>query len=270
MTNRKLFYNEEICYQNYQINEDLSLSIPAQMHNIIKSPIILSNKKQNFVFLYINNIDYFTNLLIKNIEKIEEIEEFIDKADFNTSSYLEYNLIFNLNGMYKKIFVNIVDNKIYEEKQNFKILKNGFEIPFWSINYKNENTKNPIKVISTDLYFTEYFYNYEPCLKRFVLSHQINDDIPFEITRFKFNSNLQIKEASYLIPNLKKERTCFYKPSHIIYYNNNFKDYRYILNDIDYTEKVKSYFKSINVVNINTHIFTDTDISELKKIFKKA
>lgn len=250
-------------YNLFNFDNDIKLWIPINH----KKPFIMEQNDTN-IFFYVNNTYTIANFLTSHVyyEELSNIEMILDslieKADFKVSEDGINLIIFNQ----KKI------NVFYYQNENGKnILVRNFKGKYEDLSCKIDfyfdlRLQNKYKPLEEKIYKNNkikkwYYFNIEN--EKLYLSFDLKEDRPFEVV---IDKDLMIKD--YLIPNIKSKRSLIFKPSQVIYNKGILIDYKYILDNVDYTEEIREILKEYNIENPESYDFKEIEIEEISKKIK--
>lgn len=243
-------------YNLIELNHKIRLWIPMkEVKPVIISDILL----QEEIFIYTNNacaLSYIIESLSIDEDISVEIifQEIIEKISFK-SKQNRINVIFMDKNFSKTFyFENEFNKKILSRYIKAKKDGNQF-VAISQLDLYNENSYIPIekKIINNNVLEKYYYYNLDN--NEFYFSFNIKEDLPFEI-----NKNEDYITKDYLIPNIKNTRSKIYRPSFVEYKNNVLIDFKYEIENEDFTEKAKEVLNFLNIVNPDTHDFSYYEI----------
>jgi len=250
-------------YNLFNFDNDIKIWIPISH----KKPFIMEQNDTN-IFFYVNNTYTIANFLTSHVyyEELSNVEMILDslieKADFKVSEDGINLIIFNQ----KKI------NVFYYQNENGKnILVRNFKGKYEDLSCKIDfyfdlRLQNKYKPLEEKTYKNNkikkwYYFNIEN--EKLYLSFDLKEDRPFEVV---IDKDLMIKD--YLIPNIKSKRSLIFKPSQVVYNKGVLIDYKYILDNVDYTEEIREILKEYNIENPESYDFKEIEIEEISRKIK--
>ncbi len=253
-------------YNKFEFYNDINLWLPIKPNK----PFIFEQKNLH-VFIYVENSLFLINYLLNNVEfeNIENIEmlseDLVDIIDFQENENL-INMIILDNNKMKTFYFKKEKNKntlirFLKGFRNRDSEAYNIEL-FMDLNRKSKFFPIEKKTISSAI--VEKWYHINPDNNKLYLSFDLKEDFPYEII-----SEDNIKKKDYLIPNVKKIRTKFYRPSYVVYDNNKLIDYKYLFNNTDVTDNVKEILKKHNIKNPDLEYFNDSVIQDINNIKNK-
>lgn len=224
-----------------------------------KPMIIEDNKTDENIFVYAKN--YFN--ILEFLDELENIEEqSIDVLFEEISCFADFQ--------YKSSQINAVllsekYNETYyfeDGKNDAKMLRyiktikeDGSTRTAFNFNLLNKDNYLPIEKRSLNNTVFEKFYHIDD--GKVFLSFCVHEDLPFEV--YKDEKGFSFKD--YLIPNVKLKRSRVYLPSQIEFNKNgDVVDFKYFINNKDFTSKALTILNKMNIDNPVKHIFTEHEI----------
>jgi len=249
-------------YNRLDINESFTVYLPYKK----TQPFVFTDStynKSRHAFLYVDNLEQLSVEIFYSFENFEDIDRLIDIADFSKLES-KINMILLESGNSETFYYTKRKgiNKLLRCYKSKVIGEKHF--PFWTLELENHNKYMPIeKRVINGKTIESYFHIYISDNKLYH-SYSLNDDKPFQITKYHVGDDF-FYEKDYLIPLIKNKRSEIYKPTFIRTKNNKLVDYEYFIDGVDYTSKARILLNELNILDPNSHSFTEKEKVYLKQ-----